>query len=144
MNRLRTDWALYPDHVVFLGAEPAILGPEFNLHDLDKIASVKPPFIFSISDGVFENLHATAAQRCQLRCYYDVIARQSASDKLATLSDRQVSELLDWDAEKFRQTLSSFLESNYLFHAYSTLSTKITSKLLKIPVRTMTTIYNGE
>ena len=62
---------------------------------------------YSISDGVYENLHATAAQKCQLRCYYDVITRQGASDKLATLSDRQVSELLDWDAEKFRQILAS-------------------------------------
>ena len=48
MNRLRTNWALYPDHVVFLGAEPAILRTEFNLLDLDEIASLKPPFIFSI------------------------------------------------------------------------------------------------
>lgn len=107
MNRLRTEWALYPDHVVFLGAEPAILETKFKLLDLDEIASGKPPFIFSISDGVYENLHATAAQKCQLRCYYDVITRQGASDKLATLSDRQVSELLDWDAEKFRQILAS-------------------------------------
>ena len=107
INRLRKDWALYPDHVVFLGAKPAILETKFNLLDLDEIASVKPPFIFSIKEGVFQNLHTTAAQKCQLRCYYDVIARQSTSDKLATLSDRQVSELLDWDAEKFRQGISS-------------------------------------
>jgi rhamnose utilization protein RhaD (predicted bifunctional aldolase and dehydrogenase) len=107
INRLRTEWALYPDHVVFLGAKPAILETKFKLLELDYIVSSKPPFIFSINDGVYESRHATSAQKCQLRCYSDVIARQGASDKLATLSDRQVSDLLDWDAEKFRQIQAS-------------------------------------
>jgi rhamnose utilization protein RhaD (predicted bifunctional aldolase and dehydrogenase) len=105
MNRLRHEWALYPDHVVFLGATPAILETNFRLCDIDAIARDKPPFIFAFGSGVYENLHAKAAEKSQLRCYYDVIIRQCASDKLATLSDRQISELLDWDAEKFRQNL---------------------------------------
>ena len=58
INRLRKDWALYPDHVVFLGAKPAILETKFNLLDLDEIASVKPPFIFSIKEGFLTVAHA--------------------------------------------------------------------------------------
>lgn len=105
MSRLRQEWALYPDHVVFLGAEPANLEINFKLSDLDKIAGDAPPFIFACGNGVYQNVNATAAQISQLRCYYDVIIRQSATNRLVTLSRQQVSELLDWDAEKFRQSL---------------------------------------
>lgn len=105
MCRLRQEWALYPDHVVFLGAEPAILETNFSLSDLEKSARDAPPFIFACGNGVYQNVNATAAQTSQLRCYYDVIIRQSGTNKLAALSDQQVSELLDWDAEKFRQKL---------------------------------------
>jgi rhamnose utilization protein RhaD (predicted bifunctional aldolase and dehydrogenase) len=105
MSRLPHEWALYPDHVVFLGAKPAILETNFKLADLEKIARDAPPFIFASGNGVYQNLDATAAQTNQLRCYYDVMIRQSATNKLATLSGRQVYELLDWDAEKFRQSL---------------------------------------
>jgi len=105
MNRLRNEWALYPDHVVFLGAMPAILEANFRLCDIDAIARDKPLFIFAFGSGVYENLHVKAAEKSQLRCYYDVIIRQCASDNLATLSNQQVSELLDWDAEKFRKNL---------------------------------------
>lgn len=103
INRLRRDWALYPDHVVFLGATPAIIEANSSKLDLDEIVRNKPPFIFSCSEGVYENLAATPAQKSQLRCYFDVVSRLGGEEKLSTLSDLQVSELLDWDAEKYRQ-----------------------------------------
>jgi rhamnose utilization protein RhaD (predicted bifunctional aldolase and dehydrogenase) len=102
INRLRQEWALYPDHVVFLGAEPAILESNFKQQDFDEIICDKPPFIFLVQDGVYEHLNATAAQKAQLRCYYDVIIRQDPTTRLSTLNNRQVRELLNWDAEKFR------------------------------------------
>jgi rhamnose utilization protein RhaD (predicted bifunctional aldolase and dehydrogenase) len=107
LNRLRHEWALYPDHVVFLGAEAFILDRNFRTFELDDIARRNPPFIFAGYDGVYENIAATAAQKSQLRCYFDVVARQGGAEKLSTLTDRQVSELLDWDAEKYRKNLSS-------------------------------------
>lgn len=102
-NRLRHEWALYPDHVVFLGAKAVVLERNFKILELDEIARSKPPFIFAGDEGVYENLAATPAQKSQLRCYFDVIARQRGADKLSTLTDRQVSELIDWDAEKYRK-----------------------------------------
>ena len=104
INRLRHEWALYPDHVVFLGAEAVVLERNFRTFELDDIARRNPPFIFSGDEGVYENIAATPAQKSQLRCYFDVVARQGISEKLTTLSDRQVSELLNWDAEKYRQS----------------------------------------
>lgn len=107
INRLRHEWALYPDHVVFLGAEAVILEKNFSMIELNKITKSKPPFIFVVGDGVYENITVTTAQRSQLRCYFDVMARQNETDNLSRLTNHQVSELLDWDAEKFRQYTSS-------------------------------------
>jgi len=103
VNRLRHEWALYPDHVVFLGAEAVVLERNFRTFELDFIACRNPPFIFAGDEGVYENIAATPAQKSQLRCYFDVVARQGGADKLSTLTYMQVSELLNWDAEKFRQ-----------------------------------------
>ena len=106
INRLRHDWALYPDHVVFLGAEAVIMKKSFSVRELDEIARSKPPFIFVCDECVYENILATPAQKSQLRCYFDVIVRLGGADKLLTLTDLQISELLDWDAEKYRQSLT--------------------------------------
>lgn len=106
INRLRHAWALYPDHVVFLGAEAVILEKNFKIFELDVIARSKPPFIFAIDEGVYENIAATSAQRCQLRCYFDVISRQDRIDNISRLTEQHVCELLNWDAEIFRQNTS--------------------------------------
>ena len=103
IKRLREEWCLYPDHVVFLGAKAAFLEANFSGFDLETVVSDKPPFIFSVEYGAYESVQATPAQKAQLRCYFDVIRRQDKSIKLITLSDSQVDELLDWEAEKYRQ-----------------------------------------
>ena len=107
ISRLRHEWALYPDHVVFLGAEAHILERNFTRHELDVRALSKPPFIIAVGDGVYESLTATRAQKSQLRCYFDVMARQDGKEKLSKLNALQVSELLDWDAEKHRQSAAN-------------------------------------
>lgn len=101
-KRLRTSWALYPDHVVFLGAEPVILDAFTQPGDLEHISLAKPPFIFVIGHGVYESNDVTLAQKSQLRCYYDVVIRQPTDDPLTTLSQKQVFELVSWESEKHR------------------------------------------
>ncbi len=105
IKRIRQEWALYPDHVVFLGAKAIILEKNFKIHALDESVLCRPPFIIAAGDGVYESIAATPAQKIQLRCYFDIVARQNGEEKLSTLNDLQVSELLDWDAEKYRQVL---------------------------------------
>jgi len=101
-SRLYSEWALYPDHVVFLRAEAVILEKNFDLGTLGKITVSNPPFIFSIGNCVFESQQITRAQKSQLICYYHVICRQEAFKKLTTLSQLQVCEILNWDAESYR------------------------------------------
>lgn len=104
-TRLIADWALYPDHVVFLG-EAACTDLRSLLSNHTNLSNEKPPFVFSIGDGVFESTALSKEQRAQLLCYYDVLVRQSATGKLVSLTDQQVSELIEWDAEKYRASLS--------------------------------------
>jgi rhamnose utilization protein RhaD (predicted bifunctional aldolase and dehydrogenase) len=102
LQRLRTSWALYPDHVVFLGAAPVIIESDSSSCTFESITITKPPFVFVVGDAVYESLEATPAQRSQLRCYYDVVVRLSLEDKLTTLTDEQVLELIIWEPEKHR------------------------------------------
>ena len=103
--RLTVDWALYPDHVVFLG-EAACTDLRSLLANHTNLSNEKPPFVFSIDDGVFESITLRQEQRAQLLCYYDVLVRQPSSAKLVSLTAQHVSELMDWDAEKYRASLS--------------------------------------
>ena len=105
-SRLYDQWSLYPDHVVFLGEEAFIIDQPFSSKKLKDNNSNNPPYVFIIGSGVFEHETLTKAQKEQLRCYYDVLIRQGTSDKLVTLNQQQVRELLVWDAEEYRSKLS--------------------------------------
>lgn len=95
-DRLRQDWALYPDHVVFLGGQPQIY---HNIKDIDNSES---DIIFVENAGVFAKGKLSHAKVAQLRCYYDILARQRPENKLNSLSPSQIGELLNWDAEHYR------------------------------------------
>ena len=102
-SRLESEWVLYPDHAIFLGSQAAILGRSITLADLDAMVDDKPVFVFDMGIGVYESKAATTAQKVQLRCYYDVIIRQPVTETLVTLSPGSITELLEWDAEKYRK-----------------------------------------
>ena len=101
-RKLKTSWALYPDHLVFLGAYPAILGVTLSLCELFKLDK-KPSYIFVPRIGVYEHETVTAAQHAQLRCYFDVLSRQHESQDLVTLNEKEVEDILNWDSEHYRQ-----------------------------------------
>lgn len=101
-KRLQTDWALYPDHVVFLG--PNAHGYQ-SWDDLNKILALGNEFpepVFIRDKGVFVTNTFSKAKAVQLRCYYDILTRQSQDAKLQSLSQDQIMDLLNWDAEKYR------------------------------------------
>lgn len=104
--RVEREWVLYPDHAVFLGGKAEIWGVTIDVTDLDASDGDKPVFIFDFGKGVYESPNVTKAHKAQLRCYYDVVIRQRLAEELATLSPNSIAELLDWDAEKYRQAKS--------------------------------------
>lgn len=104
ISRLENDWALCPDHVVFLGEKAFVINDLKELQVLDK-TDVMPPYIFYVNHGVFEKIDINRAQEEQLICYSDILIRQSHDDILDSLTPSQINELIDWDAEKYRKKL---------------------------------------
>ena len=104
-NRLASNWALYPDHVVFLGAEAPVFSDwnEFHVtaHSIDR----KPELIIIQGSGVFILPTFNKSKLDQLRCYYDVLSALPCDVKLKVLDEKAVGDLLNWDAEKYRMSI---------------------------------------
>ena len=105
-KRLSSDWALYPDHVVFLGPKAYAYRTWEALNDEKKIAQNLPELVFIYGEGVYVTPSFNKAKQVQLRCYFDVIARQKPHSPLRVLTNIQISELLNWDAEQYRMNLT--------------------------------------
>lgn len=105
-SRLKTAWALYPDHVVFLGAAAAVFSPVDEFQSVAQCIYKQSPYIFILGVGVFENPKVTTSQREMLQCYYDVVMRLDVDKELNVLSRNEVVDLLDRDDEKYRINLS--------------------------------------
>ena len=99
--RLGTGWALFPDHVVFLGARAHTATAESV-----RGARALPDLIFVEGQGVYATAGVSAAKRLQLRCYFDVLVRQRPEHILSTLAAAEIGALLNWDAEQYRMNLS--------------------------------------
>jgi rhamnose utilization protein RhaD (predicted bifunctional aldolase and dehydrogenase) len=83
----------YPDHVVFLGTVIPT--------DLTSGA----PAVAVPGKGVLVRKDAKPSIEPMLRCLGDVFSRIAPDAKLKALTDNEIDQLLNWDAEKYRQTL---------------------------------------
>ena len=86
----------YPDHVVFLG-------PALPLKDHD----AAPPAILVKGKGMLLRDGATPAQRAMLRCLSDLLSRLPVDWTASPIGAEAEAELLNWDAEKYRQALAA-------------------------------------
>tara|TARA_B100000497_G_scaffold127937_1_gene171872 strand:- start:117 stop:1091 length:975 start_codon:yes stop_codon:yes gene_type:complete len=86
----------YPDHVVFLG--PCL--PIQN-HDAN------PPAILQEGQGVLIRTDATSSQKAMLQCIEDVLSRMQDGWSIDPIGADAEAELLNWDAEKYRQALAA-------------------------------------
>jgi rhamnose utilization protein RhaD (predicted bifunctional aldolase and dehydrogenase) len=101
-SHLKFDWALYPDHVVFLGAQPYTYSDMNTLINALRDDKEMPELIFVQNLGVFTVSDFSLAKQVQLRCYYDVMVRQHKENMTKCLTSLQIGELLNWDAEQYR------------------------------------------
>jgi rhamnose utilization protein RhaD (predicted bifunctional aldolase and dehydrogenase) len=97
-KRLRQDWALYPDHVVFLGPAACV----YDSWEAFGTPEHLPELIFVRGSGVYSKLPLNKAKAAQLGCYYDVLVRQPSDQQLTSLSQDDIQSLLNWDAEQYR------------------------------------------
>tara|TARA_B100000787_G_C16151747_1_gene276888 strand:- start:9 stop:977 length:969 start_codon:yes stop_codon:yes gene_type:complete len=85
----------YPDHVVFLG-------PALPTRDEGRW-----PAFLTEGTGIALRSDATSSQRAMLRCLSDVLVRLPANWCLEAIGLEAEAELLNWDAEKYRQSLAA-------------------------------------
>jgi len=104
-SSVKNDWALYPDHIVFLGPEAKCFESikDFNEANANNIES---ELIFVKNIGVYIKRTFNLARKVQLLCYFNVILRQPLNSRLKSLTQKEISEILDWDAERYRQNIS--------------------------------------
>lgn len=106
LHFVEKNWVLYPDHAVFLGAYPWILDKGFLLHQ-DKLRLLqKNRVTFIRSEGVVLSDEITSAEIDQLVFYYEVLIRVPPGVQPINLSSTEISKLINWDAEKYRQSLN--------------------------------------
>jgi rhamnose utilization protein RhaD (predicted bifunctional aldolase and dehydrogenase) len=88
------DAVLYPDHAVFLGVGVATsLGRD-------------APLVALAGKGVLRRKDAKAAVEPMGRCLADVMRRVDPDAQLNRLSEADIRQLMNWDAEKYRQSLN--------------------------------------
>lgn len=105
-NRLCDNWALYPDHVVFLGPRPLLFSSVAEAKSSLEQTTEQPDVVFIRGAGTFIRSGINKAKVAQLVCYHNVMSRIPEGTSLTTLNDTQISELIDWDAEKYRRRLN--------------------------------------
>lgn len=99
---VRSAWAISPDHVVFLGGEPAIVGALDDLRSLSSMGDEAPLIVFVDGVGVYSNKELDRAGEQQLRAYFEILIRQKSDQSFKIFSSSQIGELITWDAEKYR------------------------------------------
>ncbi|MDE0210346.1 MAG: class II aldolase/adducin family protein [Boseongicola sp.] len=87
----------YPDHVIFLG--PGGLPVDGHTGTC--------PAILSEGVGIALRTDASSSQRAMLRCLSDVLGRLPKEWSASPIGPQAEAELLNWDAEKYRQALAS-------------------------------------
>ncbi|CAN0604263.1 unnamed protein product, partial [Ectocarpus sp. 12 AP-2014] len=92
---LATTGSYYPDHVVFLG--PALP---------TKPADGAPACLIE-GQGLAIRKEATSAQTAMAQCLNDVLVRLPADWAPNAIGADAEAELLNWDAEKYRQALAA-------------------------------------
>lgn len=97
---------LYPDHLIFLG--PGCIELAVDATPDDALADGVPRKILLLPGlGTAVPKDATSADLALARCLGDVMARIEDGAALNRLTRDQEAELLNWDAEKYRQALAA-------------------------------------
>lgn len=107
LDLVKKYWAIYPDHVVFLGPVASCFTSWDDFRAKNAAPEELPELIIIENAGVFARDGFDKQKLTQLRCYFDVITRQEEGVSLRLLNIGQIQELLDWDAEKYRKVLQA-------------------------------------
>ena len=102
--------SFYPDHVIFLGPglpcfenykEANIFIEKLNFNNISI-----PPYLIIKSIGLFVSEKSNSISLEMLECFVEFLKRFNLSKNYKYLSNKQENELLNWDAEKYRQSIN--------------------------------------
>ncbi len=95
---------LYPDHVVFLGAQAQELRPGERVGEaLARARDIAPRYLIAPNLGVLVAPDISAGAEAMLECLSLVGRRLDASDAICYLHDDQIMALVHWEAEAYRR-----------------------------------------
>ncbi|MEI9417949.1 class II aldolase/adducin family protein [Mesorhizobium sp. Cs1321R2N1] len=99
--------SLYPDHVIFLGQGSVVAEPGEDVAGVIARVGAAPVAILFPRAGVLMRGDASAGADAMQRCLADVTARVDAKARLNYLTAAENDELVNWDAEQYRQKLNA-------------------------------------
>jgi rhamnose utilization protein RhaD (predicted bifunctional aldolase and dehydrogenase) len=98
--------SLYPDHVVFLGEGSCVARPGETAASIAAANASPPVSILFPGIGVLMKGDGSPGADAMAKCLADVLARIEEGASLRYLTKAEHGELLNWDAEKYRQQLN--------------------------------------
>jgi rhamnose utilization protein RhaD (predicted bifunctional aldolase and dehydrogenase) len=105
--RMAEAGSLYPDHVIFLGQGSAVAATGENVRHIIERCGAAPMAILFPGIGVLMHGDASASANAMQRCLADVTARVDVAAPLNYLTAAENAELINWDAEQYRQKLNA-------------------------------------
>ncbi|RWQ68117.1 MAG: class II aldolase, partial [Mesorhizobium sp.] len=105
--RMASGGSLYPDHVIFLGQGSVVARPGEDVKRVTERCGTAPAAILFPGLGVLMRGDASAGADAMQRCLADVTARVDVAAKLNYLTAAENDELINWDAEQYRQKLNA-------------------------------------
>lgn len=105
--RMASGGSLYPDHVIFLGQGSVVARPGEDVMRVTERCGTAPVAILFPGLGVLMRGDASAGANAMQRCLADVTARVDVAAKLNYLTAAENDELINWDAEQYRQKLNA-------------------------------------
>lgn len=99
---LEPNWAVCPDHIVFLGPQAVCFE---KVAEIEFAVAEMPPLIFIKNAGIYLHPQWKLAQEMQLQFFYEVFRRLPKQPSISVLSNAEIGKLLNWDAETYRKNL---------------------------------------
>ncbi|TPN49255.1 MULTISPECIES: class II aldolase/adducin family protein [unclassified Mesorhizobium] len=106
-RRMAEAGSLYPDHVIFLGRGSVVAKPGEDAAGVVARLGAVPVAILFPGAGVLMRGDASAGADAMQRCLADVTARVDVAARLNYLTAAENDELVNWDAEQYRQKLNA-------------------------------------
>lgn len=104
---MATGGSMYPDHVIFLGAGTQTIDTDETANAVADQLEAQPPTVVVPGFGVLMHKEANASQHAMARCLSDVCLRMAKPASIRYLSADEEYQLLNWEAETYRQSIAT-------------------------------------